>query len=149
MTLKSRIQNDITNHMKAGETFERDTLRLVLSEIQSAEKGGKSPVEFNDAKVQALLSKQVKNRVAVAKIYEAAGETDRAEKEMAEAGLLLQYLPKQLSRAEVEVIVNTAIAAVDAPTKQNKNSIMKAVTGIINGRFDGKEVSNMVDARLS
>lgn len=149
MTLKSRIQNDMISHMKAGNTFERDVLRFVLGAIQSAEKGGKTPVEFNDAKVEALLNKEVKTRVAVAQTYENAGETARAEKELAEAKVILNYLPQQLSQAEVEVIINTAFAAFENPTKADKNSIMKAVTGVIKGRFDGKQINSMVEARLS
>lgn len=149
MTLKSRIQNDIISHMKAGNTFERDVLRFVLGEIKSAEKGGKTPVEFNDAKVEAFLNKEVKTRVAVAKTYEEAGETARAEKEMAEVKVILNYLPERLSQAEVEVIVNTAFAAFENPTKNDKGSIMKAVNSVVKGRFDGKEINSMVEARLS
>lgn len=149
MTLKSRIQQDITEHMKAGRTFERDTLRLVLGEIQTAEKAEKTPKNFSDVQVEAFLTKQVKTRRETAAVYEKAGEQARAEKENKEADLIASYIPQPLSRAEVEVIVNTAFTLFENPTQKQMGEIMKAVGAVVKGRYSGKEISDMVKARLS
>lgn len=149
MTLKSRIQNDITDHMKAGNKFERDTLRLVLGEIQSAEKSGKTPKDFSDLETEAFLGKQVKTRRDSARIYAEAGEADRAARETAEADLIATYLPEALDEADVQAIVDTAVASFDAPTRKEMGQIMKLVNAEVKGRFDGKAISQMVQARLA
>lgn len=149
MSLKARIQNDITDHMKAGRTFERDTLRLVLGDIQGAEKSGKTPKEFNDTELEAFLGKQVKTRRDSASIYAEAGENARADKENAEADLLAAYLPEPLTEAEVETIVSNAVSEFENPTRKDMGKIMKAVNAEVKGRFNGKAISQMVATKLS
>lgn len=149
MTLKSRIQNEITGHMKAGRTFERDTLRLVLGEIQSAEKGGKTPKEFTDVEIEAFLSKQVKTRRESARIYAEAGQVDRAARESDEADLIATYLPKALDEVVVIAIVNNAVSKFENPTIKDRGHITKLVNAEVKGRFDGKAISEMVLARIS
>lgn len=149
MTLKSQIQTDITAHMKAGRTFERDTLRLVLGAIQSAEKSGKTPKDFNDAEVEAFIGKQIKTRRDSASIYAEAGAADRADKETAEADLLSTYLPEPLTENDVHAIVAKVMAGFENPTRKDMGSIMKAVNAEVKGRFDGKAISQMVASNLS
>jgi uncharacterized protein YqeY len=149
MTLKSQIQTDITNYMKAKAPFERDTLRLVLGEIQSAEKSGKTPKDFSDLETEAFLAKQVKTRRESARIYTEAGEADRATKETAEADLIATYLPEALDEAAVQAIVASAVASFDNPTRKEMGQIMKLVNAEVKGRFDGKAISQMVVTSLS
>lgn len=149
MSLKARIQNDITGYMKSGDTEKRDTLRLVLGDIQSAEKSGKTPKEFSDTELEAFLGKQVKTRRESATIYADAGETERATKENTEADLIAAYLPKGLDEAEVVAIVDSAVATFENPTRKEMGQIMKLVNAEVKGRFDGKAISQLVMARLS
>lgn len=149
MTLKTQIQNDITAHMKAQNTFARDTLRLVLGEIQSAEKSGKTPKDFSDLETEAFLAKQVKTRRDSASIYAEAGETARSEKETAEADLIATYLPEPLSEADVQEIVNQVVATFVNPSRKEMGQIMKAVNAEVKGRFDGKAISQMVSAKIA
>lgn len=148
MTLKSRIQNDITGHMKAGNKFERDTLRLVLGEIQSAEKSGKTPKDFSDLETEAFLGKQVKTRRESARIYAKAGEFERTARETAEADLIATYLPKELDEVVVQAIINAAFAKFESPNLKQMGQIMQLVNAEVKGRFDGKTISQMVRARL-
>lgn len=149
MTLKVQIQNDITKHMKEKNTFARDTLRLVMGEIQSAEKSGKTPKDFSDLETEAFLAKQVKTRRDSAAIYAEAFETARAEKETAEADLIATYLPEPLDEAAVQAIVDKVVATFDAPTRKEMGQIMKAVNAEVKGRFDGKAISQMVNSKLA
>lgn len=149
MTLKSQIQNDITAHMKAGRTFERDTLRLVLGAIQSAEKSGKTPKDFTDTEVESFLGKQIKTRRDSATIYAEAGATERAAKETAEADLLASYLPEPLTETDVQLIVAKVMQSFENPTRKEMGQIMKAVNAEVKGRFDGKAISQMVASKLS
>lgn len=148
MSLKEKIQSDIIAHMKAHNTFERDTLRLVLGDIQSAEKSGKTPEDFNDVKVEAFLGKAVKTRRDSATIYSEAGETERATRENAEADLIATYLPTPLAEADVRAIVDAVMAGFENPTRKDMGSIMKAVNAEVKGRFDGKAISQMVASHL-
>lgn len=149
MTLKEKIQSDIIAHMKSGARFERDTLRYVLGEIQSAEKSGKTPVEFDDLQTEAFINKQVKARRFNAGEFMKAGATDRAELETWEAELLSTYLPQDLTESEATAIVESVMGTYENPTKRDMNSIMKAVNVQVRGRFDGKAISDMVKARLT
>jgi uncharacterized protein YqeY len=149
MSLKARIQSDITAYMKAGDTTKRDTLRLVLGEIQSAEKSGKAPKEFSDTELEAFLGKQVKTRRASAEIYTDANESERASKETAEADLLETYLPAPMTEADVLALVEAEIAKLEDPSIKQKGTVMKAVNAEVKGRFPGKVINDMVTSRLS
>lgn len=148
MSLKAKIQEDITANMKARKTFETQTLRLVLGELQTAEKSGKTPKEFTDQEVESFLGKQVKTRRDSASIYAEANEAERSNKENAEADLITTYLPEALTEDAVVAIVDNAFASFENPTRKEMGQIMKLVNAEVKGRFDGKAISGMVMARL-
>ncbi|MCU1555081.1 MAG: glutamyl-tRNA amidotransferase, partial [Arthrobacter sp.] len=114
MSLKERLKEDVVAHMKAGNKTALTTVRNVLGEISTREKSGKTPVELDDAQVTSLLQKEAAKRRDTARIYTEAGEPERAEAEVAEAEIIEAYLPKALTREEVEAIVDGAIAALKA-----------------------------------
>lgn len=153
MTLKEKLQADVTAHMKAGRKLELVTVRNVLGEIGTREKSGKTPVELDDAQVTALMQKEAAKRRDTARIYTEAGEDTRAAAEIAEAVIIEAYLPKPLERADVEKIVASVISALEGDgTKVNMRSmgaVMKVVTAKVAGRFDGKAVSDIVRAALA
>ncbi|MBG0739038.1 GatB/YqeY domain-containing protein [Paeniglutamicibacter antarcticus] len=153
MTLKERLKEDVVAHMKAGNKTELMTVRNVLGEIGTREKSGKTPVEYNDAQVTALLQKEAAKRRDTARIYTDAGESDRAAAEIAEAEIIEAYLPKALTRGEVETIVDETIAALKADgqdlSMRSIGAVMKPVTARVAGRFDGKTVSEIVRTRLA
>ena len=151
-TLKARLHQDVITHMKGGNKVALNTVRNVLGEISTREKSGKTPVELDDAQVTALLQKEAAKRRDTARIYTEAGESDRAAAEIAEAEVIEAYLPKPLSRPEVEAIVDEEIAALRAEGQElgmrQMGAVMKAVTAKVGGRFDGKAVSDLVRSRL-
>ena len=152
MTLKERLHEDVVAHMKAGNKVALTTVRNVLGEISTREKSGKTPVELDDAQVTALLQKEAAKRRDTARIYTEAGEADRAGAEVAEAEIIEAYLPKALTRDEVETIVDEAITALQAGGQElsprSLGAVMKPVTAKVAGRFDGKTVSEIVRSRL-
>ena len=153
MSLKEQLKNDVVVHMKAGNRVALTTVRNVLGEIETREKSGKTPVGLDDLQVTALLQKEAAKRRDTAATYTAAGHDDRAEAEIAEAEVIEAYLPKALSRAEAEAIVDGVIAELgadgDVLTMRSMGTVMKSVTPKIGGRFDGKAVSEIVKARLA
>lgn len=152
MSLKERLKGDVTAHMKAGRKLELTTVRNVLGEIGTREKSGKTPIEMDDAQVTALLQKEAAKRRDTARIYSEAGETSRAEAEIAEAVIIEAYLPEQLTEADVTSIVDKVIADLQAAgtelTARSMGQVMKPVTAEVAGRFDGKAVSTIVRSRL-
>ena len=152
-TLKERLHADVVMHMKERNKTALTTVRNVLGEIETREKSGRTPIVLDDAQVTSLLQKEAEKRRDTARIYTEAGEPDRAAAEIAEAGVIEAYLPKALTEAEVEAIVDGVVAeltaAGQAPGMRQMGDVMKPVTAKVAGRFDGKAVSQMVRSRLA
>jgi uncharacterized protein YqeY len=151
-TLKERLHADVVSHMKDGNKVALTTVRNVLGEIETREKSGKTPVVLDDAQVTALLQKEAAKRRDTARIYAEAGQDQRSAAEIAEAEVIEEYLPKALTPAEVEAIVDEVIAGLKAdgvePGPRQLGAVMKPVTAKVAGRFDGKAVSELVRQRL-
>ncbi|ALE92019.1 glutamyl-tRNA amidotransferase [Arthrobacter alpinus] len=152
-TLKQQLKSDVIAHMKAGNKLALTTVRNVLGEIETKEKGGKTPVEFDDAQVTTILQKEAAKRRDTAVIYTEAGEHDRAAAEVSEAEVIEAYLPQPLSAAEAEAIVDAAITELENTegklSMRQMGLAMKPITAQIAGRFDGKAISEMVRKRLA
>jgi len=153
MSMKETLKSDVVVHMRAGNKVALTTVRNVLGEIETREKSGKTPVELDDLQVTALLQKEAAKRRDTAATYSAAGHDDRAQAEIAEAEVIEAYLPKALTRAEAETIIDEVLAELRADgtelTMRSMGAVMKSVTPKIGGRFDGKAVSEIVKARLA
>ena len=153
MTLKEKLQADVTAHMKAGRKLELTTVRNVLGEIGTREKSGKTPVDLTDQEVISLLQKEAAKRRDTARIYTEAGQQDRADAEIAEAEVIEAYLPEALNEEDVTAIVDAVIADLKAGgaelSMRSMGQVMKPVTAKVAGRFDGKAVSDIVRSRLA
>ncbi|WP_461190187.1 GatB/YqeY domain-containing protein [Arthrobacter sp. Z4-13] len=152
-SLKERLHADVVIHMKDRNKTALTTVRNVLGEIETREKSGKTPVQLDDAQVTSLLQKEAAKRRETAGIYAEAGQPDRAAAEIAEAKVIESYLPKPLTLAEVEAIVQDVIDGLRAEgrelTARQMGEVMKPVTAKVAGRFDGKEVSQLVRQKLT
>ena len=95
--LKDRLRADLTTAIKARDELRSSTLRMVLTAITNAEVAGKEAKELSDEDVITVLSSEAKKRREAAEAFDNAGRTDSAAKERAEAGVLADYLPAQLS----------------------------------------------------
>ncbi len=151
-TLKERLHADVVSHMKDRNKVALTTVRNVLGEIETREKSGKTPIVLDDAQVTSLLQKEAAKRRDTARIYTEAGEAHRAAAEIAEAEVIEGYLPKALTAAEVEAIVDEVIGSLTAGgaelTMRQLGAVMKPVTAKVAGRFDGKAVSEIVRSRI-
>jgi uncharacterized protein len=151
--LKSRLRADMTAAMKAKETLRLNTLRMLLAAVQTAEVAGKEARELSDAEVIAVLTKETKKRNEAAEVYTQAGRGELAANEHAEARIIDEYLPTQLTDAEVADVADTAIAQVaeelgERPGKRQMGQVMKVATGLAAGKADGSRISAAVKARL-
>jgi uncharacterized protein YqeY len=152
-TLEGRRRAGMPTHPKAGNKVELTTVRNLLGEINTREKGGKTPIELDAAAVISLLQKEAARRRETAVTYTNAGQGDRAAAEEQEAAIIEAYLPAALSEDEAKAIVAEAVATLRAEGNElgmrQMGSVMKLVTEKVAGRFDGKALSNMVRAALA
>src|SRR5690348_16750221 len=100
-TLKERLRSELTASMKARDSLRASTLRMLLTAITNAEVAGKQARELSDDEVTAVLSTENKKRRESATAFEAAGRDELAAKERAEAGIIGEFLPAQMSDDEI------------------------------------------------
>jgi uncharacterized protein YqeY len=141
MSLLEEVQADVTTALKAGDRARVGALRLIVSELQKAEKDGGS----DDI---AVLQRERKRRLESAEAYNDGGRADLAESELSEAELIASYLPAQLSDAELEAIVGDAVAESGATSPKDMGKVMALVMPKVGGKADGKRVSAAVKEKL-
>jgi uncharacterized protein YqeY len=141
MEIAQRIKADLQSAMRAGEKQRVGALRLVLSELQKAAKEG-------GADELAVLRRERKRRLEAAKAYRDGGREDLASGEEAEAELIDSYLPAELSEEELRSIVEQAVRDSGASSPQQMGQAMRQAMASVDGRADGKRVSELVRAVL-
>jgi hypothetical protein len=141
VTVIEQVHGDMTSAMKAGEKDRVGALRLVLSELQKAQKDG-------NADEQSVLRRERKRRLEAAEQFRGGGRPELAEREEAEARLIEGYLPADLDDADLDVIVAAAIAETGASDAKDMGQVMKVVMGKTGGRADGKRASARVREAL-
>jgi uncharacterized protein YqeY len=136
-----QVRGDMTSAMKAGEKDRVGALRLVLSELQKAQKEG-------NADEQAVLRRERKRRLEAAEQFRGGGRPELAEQEEAEAKLIEGYLPAELDDSELDAIVASASAETGASDPKDMGQVMKVVMAKAGGRADGKRASARVREAL-
>jgi uncharacterized protein len=142
LQIADRIRSDVTSAMRAGERDRVAALRLVLSELQKAEKDG-------DGDELAVLRRERKRRREAAQAYREAARADLADQEDHEAALIEQYLPAELSDEELDALVGTAVTETGAESPRDMGKAIKHVMAAAGGRADGKRVSTKVKEALT
>ena len=141
MTVTEQVRSDITGAMKAGEKERVGALRLVLSELQKAEKEG------GDDEL-TVLRRERKRRLDAAAQFRDGGRPELADQEESEAELISTYLPAELSDDELEQMIASAISETGASSPKDMGQVMKAVMAASAGRADGKRTSARVRGAL-
>jgi len=149
MALKEKLQNDLTEAMRARDEVRSSTIRMVLTAIKNEEVSGKEARDLSDAEVISVLSREAKKRREAAEAFEQAGASDRAANEKAEGVIIAEYLPAQLSESEIKEMIAAAITETGATGPQQMGQVMKLIQPKIAGRADGGIVSSLVKAALS
>jgi hypothetical protein len=141
MAIVDQVKSDLQGAMRAGEKERVGALRLVLSELQKADKEG------SDDEL-AVLRRERKRRLEAAKAYREAGREDLASGEESEGELIGAYLPAELGDAELQAIVEQAVRDSGAQSVKDMGQAMKQAMAAVDGRADGKRVSGLVRASL-
>ncbi len=141
VTILERVQEDTKAAMRAGERDRVAALRLIANSLQQDAKLG-------EGDEIAVLQSERKKRLEAAEAYENGGRDEQAGSERAEAEVIESYLPEQLGDAELEEIVGAAVEESGAEGPKEMGKVMSIVMPKVQGRADGKRVSEAVRARL-
>ena len=149
MDFQEQIDSDIKEAMKAKQTARLGVLRMLTSALKNAaiELGG-AEVRLDAAAAQAVLRKEAKKRQDSIEGFSKGGRQDLADKEQEELLVLNAYLPQPLSPAELQTVVDAAIAELGATSKAQMGAVMKLASEKAAGRTDGRTLSAAVSAKL-
>ena len=149
MSLKEKLQNDLTGAMRARDEIRSSTIRMILTSIKNEEVAGKEARDLSDAEIITVLSREAKKRREAAEAFEQAGAKDRADQERAEGGIIAEYLPAQLSESEIKELIAAVIAETGANSTAQMGLVMKSLQPKTAGKADGGLVSSLVKAALA
>ena len=147
MALKEKLMDDLKVAMKDKDVIRKNTVQMVRSAILQYEKD--NLCELDDEGVLDVIARELKKRRDVLPEYEKSGREDLIGDMNREIETLLAYLPKQLTKEELEVIVVEAIAEVGAVSMKDMGKIMANVMPKTRGRADGKMINEIVKEKLS
>jgi len=148
MSLKLTIENGIKDAMRAKDADRLRALRAIKSMILLEETSGSSADGLSADAEMKILMKAAKQRRDSLEVYVAQNRPDLAEKEQAELAIIEEFLPKQLSEAELTAKITEIIAAVGATSPADMGKVMGAASKQLAGLADGKAISAKVSELL-
>jgi uncharacterized protein len=146
MSLKERITEDMKSAMRAAQKERLGTVRMILAGIKQREVDER--ISLDDSQVLAVIDKMVKQRKESIAQFETGGRADLVAKEQAEIALLQEYLPTQLTPAEIEALISAAIAKTGAASIKDMGKVMGALKSELAGRADMGAVSARIKQKL-
>ena len=145
--LAERIDQEMKDAARAKDARRLNTLRMLKSQMKYREIEKGKPLE--DADVLAVAASMIKQRKDSASQYAAGGRPDLAANENAEIAILEGFLPAQLTDADLGALVRETVAASGARSAKDMGAVMKALMPKVQGRAEGKRVSDAVKSALS
>ena len=149
MALKEKLQTDLTHAIRSRDEVKSGTIRMLLAAITNEEVAGKAAKVLSDIEIVSVLSRESKKRREAVEAYTQAKRDDLANKEKAEAAVIAQYLPEQLSEEEIKALIHEAIASTNASGPSGMGLVMKQLQPKIAGKADGGLVSALVKVALA
>ncbi len=152
LNLQQQLNEEWKTAMRNKDALRRDTLSGLRAAIKRAEidaRTGDGDVVFDDAQSQAVIEREAKKRRDSIDEYTKANRDDLAQKERDELAILQEFLPQQLSDAELESLVKVAIDESGAKTPKEMGVLMKNLMPRVQGRADGKRVNEVVKRLLA
>ena len=149
MGLKEKLQADLTDAIRSRNEVVSGTVRMLLAAITNEEVAGKAAKVLTDAEIITVLSREAKKRREAVEAYTQANRDDLASKERAEAAVIANYLPAQLTEDEIKKLIQAAITETGASGPAGMGLVMKVLQPKIAGKADGGVVSGLVKAALA
>ncbi len=147
MSLQSKLMEQMKMAMKSKDKVALQSLRAIKSEILLANtKGGDA--EFTEEDEIKLLQKLVKQRKDSAALYTEQEREDLAALELAEAAIISQFLPAQMSTEDLKIVISAIIAKTGATSMKDMGKVMGMTSKELAGKADGKTISTLVKELL-
>lgn len=147
MDLKQQLQSDMATAMREGDVMRRDTLRMLIAAIKQEEVDRR--VDLDNAGVEAVLTRQAKQRRESIDDAQQANRLDLVADEEAELAIIESYLPEQMTEDEIRVVATEVITEMNASGTQEMGRVMGRLMPELGGRADGRLVSQVVRELLS
>jgi uncharacterized protein len=147
MTLIVRIEDELKQAMRAGDTARRDALRLILNSLRAASKELRR--DLHEQEELQVLQRERKRRIEAAEAFRAGGREEQAQQEEQELAVLEEFMPAPLSEEDLEEIVDDVIAEVGATSIGDLGRVMADVMPQVAGRADGAMVGQLVREKLA
>jgi uncharacterized protein YqeY len=145
--LKQLITNDMKLALKAQDKSALKAIRMILGAIKQKEIDER--IDLDDTQVMAVIQKMVKQRKDSISQFSDAGRTDLVEVEEAELSIINNYMPRQLSEAEIEAAVVKAISDSGAHSMKDMGKLMGILKGQLDGKADMGQVSQLIKSKLN
>ena len=147
ITLKEKVTEAMKDAMRAKDTVRLGAIRLLLAAVKQREVDER--IELTDADVISVIEKMLKQRRDSITAFESANRTDLADIEKFEVTVLQTYMPKQMSDAEIDAIINQVIADSGAQGAKDMGKVVGLVKPLVAGMADMGKVSGLIKAKLS
>ena len=141
MTTRDKLEDDIRQSMRDRNQARLDALRFLKAAVQAAEKSGGEPLD--DGRMLDVVSKQVNDRRESIRMFREGNRTDLVAKESAELLVLEEYLPPQMTREELESLINELVSQVGAASIRDKGKLMGRLMPQVKGKADGALVNEL------
>lgn len=146
MDLRERLHADLTTAMRGGDAQRRDVLRMVLAAIQQTEVDSRKTLDEDG--LQDVLRKQLKLRQESIADFEKAGRPKEVERELTESAIIEAYLPKMMTRLEIEQLAKGVIEELGVTDAKSMGQVMSRLMPHVKGRADGRVVNDVVRGLL-
>jgi uncharacterized protein len=146
MALKQQLTDDMKTAMRGGDKERLGVIRLILAAVKQREVDER--IELDDTQVLSVLEKMLKQRKDSVSQYTAANREDLADVERTEMAVIEGYMPAKLSDAEVDALIDAAIAETGASSARDMGKVVGVVKGKVAGRADMGQVSARIKAKL-
>jgi uncharacterized protein YqeY len=147
VSLIARLEEELTNAMRARDQERTDTLRLTLASLRSAEKEVQRPLKEDEE--LHVLQRERKRRLEAAEAFRSGGREEQAAKEERELAVIQEFMPEPIGEEELEQIIDDAIAETGATSLRDLGRVMADVMPQVAGRADGSMVSQLVREKLA
>ncbi len=145
--LKQKLNDDLKQAMKSGDTVKRSVLRLVLSAVHNVEIARQA--DLLDSDILGVLAKEARQREESIVAFKQGNRSDLVAKEEAELVILQTYLPRQMTRDEIVAAARRVIEEVGAKGPGDKGKVMPKLVAQLKGQADGREINTVVTELLS
>jgi len=147
VNLKQKLNDDLKQAMRSGDTVKRSAIRLVMAAVSNAEIARRGALEDTD--IIGIIAKEARLRQESIEAFKQGDRPDLVAQEEAEFAVLKGYLPEQLTREDIVEAARQIIAEVGAQGPSDKGKVMPEIIAQLKGKADGREINNVVSELLA